>query len=93
MLPRPRSSRRSTRPTTVVYGIRNVHAELGRQGHAVARCTVGRLMKSAGLRGISRSKGPRTTIAGRGPDHRPDLVKRAFTATAPDQLWVADISY
>lgn len=76
-----------------VYGIRKVHAELGRQGHPVARCTVGRLMKSAGLRGISRSKGPRTTIAGRGPDDRPDLVKRAFTATAPDQLWVADITY
>lgn len=76
-----------------VYGIRKVHAELHRQGHAVARCTVGRLMKAAGLRGISRSKGPRTTVPGRGPDDRPDLVKRAFTATAPDQLWGADITY
>ncbi len=76
-----------------VYGIRKVHAELHRQGRAVARCTVGRLMKTAGLRGISRVKGPRTTVPGRGPDDRPDLVKRAFTATALDQLWVADITY
>ncbi len=35
--------------------------------------------------------GPRTTIPGSGPDLRPDLVDRAFTATGPDQLWVADI--
>ena len=50
-------------------------------------------MLSAGLRGISRAKGPRTTIPGQGPDSRPDLVQRAFTATTPDQLWVADITY
>lgn len=76
-----------------VYGIRKVHAELQRQGYPVARCTVHRLMKGAGLRGISRTKGPRTTIPGTGPDTRPDLVERAFTAIAPDQLWVADITY
>lgn len=76
-----------------VYGVRKVHAELTRQGHPVARCTVHRLMKAAGLRGANRAKGPRTTISGTGPDTRPDLVQRAFTATAPDQLWVADITY
>ena len=76
-----------------VYGITKVHAELRRQGHRVARCTVHRLMRAAGLRGISRAKGPRTTIPGQGPDSRPDLVDRNFTATAPDQLWVADITY
>ena len=76
-----------------VYGIRKVHAELHRQGNPIARCTVGRLMRAAGLRGISRAKGPRTTIPGRGPETRPDLVQRAFTATGPDQLWVADITY
>ena len=76
-----------------VYGITKVHAELNRQGHRVARCTVQRLMRAAGLRGISRAKGPRTTIPGSGPDTRPDLVERNFTATAPDQLWVADITY
>ena len=46
-----------------------------------------RLMRAAGLRGISRAKGPRTTIPGAGPD----LVKRSFTAVVPNQLWVADI--
>jgi putative transposase len=76
-----------------VYGARKVHAELHRQGRRVARCTVERLMRSAGLRGISRAKGPRTTVPGTGPDMRPDLVDRAFTATGPDQLWVADITY
>jgi putative transposase len=76
-----------------VYGARKVHAELHRHGHPVARCTVQRLMRAAGLRGISRHKVPRTTVPGGGPDTRPDLVDRAFTATAPDQLWVADITY
>src|SRR5450759_2323008 len=51
-----------------VYGVRKVHAQLGRDGgvHArpVARCTVQRLMKAAGLRGISRRKSPQTTLAG-----------------------------
>jgi putative transposase len=76
-----------------VYGARKVHAQLRRQGHAVARCTVERLMRTAGLRGITRAKGPRTTVPGAGPDARPDLVERAFIATGPDQLWVADITY
>ena len=91
-----------------VYGIRKVHAQLNREqvvglcagdgapiGEArpVARCTTQRLMRDLGLRGISRSKGPRTTIPGAGPDTRPDLVERAFTADAPDRLWVADITY
>jgi hypothetical protein len=76
-----------------VYGARKVHAQLRREGHQVARCTVERLMTAAGLRGISRAKGPRTTIPGAGPDTRPDLVERAFRADAPDRLWVADITY
>ena len=49
-----------------VYGARKVHAEMLRLGYQVARCTVERLMRSAGLRGITRAKGPRTTIAGTG---------------------------
>jgi len=81
-----------------VYGARKVHAALRRGGHRVhdrpvARCTVERLMRTAGLRGITRAKGPRTTIPGAGPELRPDLVERAFTAAAPDRLWVADITY
>jgi putative transposase len=74
-----------------VYGARKVHAQLRRQGHAVARCTVERLMRTAGLRGLTRARGPRTTVPGTGRDTRPDLVERACTATGPDQLWVADI--
>jgi putative transposase len=74
-----------------VYGARKVHAELRRRGHAVARCTVERLMRTAGLRGLTRARGPRTTVPGPGRDTRPDLVERAFTAIGPDQLWVADI--
>ncbi|WP_126346829.1 IS3 family transposase [Kocuria rosea] len=76
-----------------VYGVTKVHAELRRNGHQVARCTVHRLMRAAGLRGVIRAKGPRTTVAGTGPETRPDLVERSFTAAAPDRLWVADITY
>ena len=61
--------------------------------YPVARCTGERLMRNAGLAGITRAKGPRTTIAGSGPDSCPDLVERNVTATAPDQLWVADMTY
>src|SRR5699024_7944793 len=70
-----------------------LHAQLRREGISVARCTVERLLRAEGLRGISREKGPRTTLPGDGPDSRPDLVERDFTATAPNQLWVADITY
>jgi len=76
-----------------VYGSRKVHAEMVRRGHTVARCTVARLMAAAGLRGLSRAKGPRTTVPGAGAETRPDLVQRRFKATGPDQLWVADITY
>lgn len=76
-----------------VYGARKIHAQLLREGIQVARCTVERLMRAAGLRGLSRAKGPRTTVPGRGPDAREDLVQRDFTAEAPNQLWVADITY
>jgi putative transposase len=74
-----------------VYGARKVHAELNRQGQRIARCTVERLMRAAGLRGICRAKGPRTTLPGTGPDTRADLVERAFRAPAPNRLWVADL--
>lgn len=76
-----------------VYGARKVHAELRRQGHEVARCTVERLMRTAGLRGVSRAKGPRTTKPAPETDRPADLVNRDFTAEAVNQLWVADITY
>ena len=76
-----------------VYGVRKVHAELNRRGHRVARCTVHRLMRADGLRGISRAKGPRTTVPGAGPDTGPDLLDRNFVAPAPNRVWVAGITY
>jgi len=77
-----------------VYGARKVHAQLVREGHRVARCTVERLMRAAGLRGVRRAAGRvRTTVPGAGPETRPDLVERAFLAQAPNRLWVADITY
>ncbi|WP_206750899.1 IS3 family transposase [Cryobacterium glucosi] len=65
--------------------------QLRRDGHPVARCTVERLMRREGLRGVRRSKSPRTTIPGPLAERPEDLVKRHFTAPAPDCLWVADI--
>jgi transposase InsO family protein len=77
-----------------VYGARKVHAELNRQGTAVARCTVERLMKGQGLRGIPREKTRATTHSDGAQTERPaDLVKREFVAQAPNQLWVADLTY
>lgn len=73
------------------YGAKNLHAQLRREGVSVARCTVERLMRAEGMRGISREKDPRITVSGDSPDARLDLVERDFTATAPKQLWVADI--
>lgn len=75
-----------------VYGARKVWHQLRREGHDdVARCTVERLMRINGLRGVSKVKTPRTTVPGK--DVFPeDRVNRAFTAAAPDQLWVADIT-
>ncbi|MFJ8828366.1 IS3 family transposase [Streptomyces sp. NPDC102467] len=76
-----------------VYGARKVHAALVRGGVQVARCTVERLMRRAGLRGVIRAKSPRTTRPAPETDRPADLVERQFTATAPNQLWVADITY
>jgi putative transposase len=80
-----------------VYGIRKVYAQLAREGGVdgvpVARCAVARLMRKAGLRGITRAKTPRTTRPAPAPDHRPDLVDRVFAAARPNRLWVADITY
>ena len=80
-----------------VYGVRKTHTELARTGgvdhRPVARCTIARLMKNAGLKGIHRAKTPTTTRPVKGNDRRPDLVNRQFTATEPDRLWVADITY
>ena len=77
-----------------VYGAPKVWAQLNREGIRVARCTVERLMRDLGLRGVVRGKTTRTTIAADDPTARPaDLVDRRFTATEPNRLWVADLTY
>jgi len=76
-----------------VYGARKVWAELNRHGIDVARCTVERLMREIGLRGLLRDKSPRTTKPAAETGRPGDLVKRDFTATRPNELWVADITY
>jgi putative transposase len=73
-----------------VYGARKVWLALNREGAAVARCTVARLMREAGLTGIRRGRTVRTTIAGPGAARPGDLVRRRFSPPAPDRLWVAD---
>ena len=75
-----------------VYGARKTWRVLCRQGHRVARCTVERVMRVNGISGLCKARPPRTTIAAAGA-HPGDLVERRFTADAPDQLWVADITY
>lgn len=76
-----------------VYGARKVWAELNRHGVEVARCTVERLMREIGLRGLLRDKSARTTRPAAETGRPADLVKRDFTATRVNELWVADITY
>jgi putative transposase len=85
--------RRIHKENYAVYGARKVHAQLRRDGTEVARCTVERLMRAEGLRGVSRAKGPRTTKPAPETGRPADLVERRFAADAPNRLWVADITY
>jgi transposase InsO family protein len=76
-----------------VYGADKVWRQLLREGLIVARCTVERLMRLAGLRGVRRGKSVRTTV----PDAKApcplDRVNRQFQAQRPNELWVADFTY
>jgi transposase InsO family protein len=76
-----------------VYGARKIWRQLGRDGIAIARCTVERLMRSLGLQGVVRGAKRRTTISRDQTEHPTDLVKRQFAAIRPNQLWVADFTY
>ncbi|WP_462183509.1 IS3 family transposase, partial [Frankia sp. AgKG'84/4] len=77
-----------------VYGARKVWRVLNREGIAVARCTVERLMRAAGLTGALRGGArPRTTRADPAAPRPADLVDRQFTADRPNALWVADFTY
>ena len=76
-----------------VYGARKVWRKLGREGVTVARCTVERLMRGMGLAGAVRGKRIRTTIPEEALARPADLVERDFTASRPNELWVADLTY
>jgi transposase InsO family protein len=77
-----------------VYGPRKVWRQLRREGHRVARCTIERLMRAMGLRGVVRGRAWTVTTQSDPATARPaDLVDRQFAATRPNQLWVADFTY
>ncbi|QEV42985.1 IS3 family transposase [Streptomyces nodosus] len=76
-----------------VYGLRKVWRQLHREGIPVARCTVARLMRDLGLEGARRGKKIRTTIRDDGHDRPSDLLRRDFTASRPNERWVADFTY
>ena len=75
-----------------VYGARKVWRQLRREGFAIARCTVERLMASLGLQGAIRGKPVRTTISDKAVPCPLDHVNRQFHAVRPNALWVSDFS-
>ena len=76
-----------------VYGARKVWRQLNRECIEVARCTVERLMKRLGIQGVTRGAKCWTTVSDDTLARPVDLVNREFTATRPNQLWVADITF
>jgi putative transposase len=76
-----------------VYGVEKVWKQLRREGIELGRDRVARLMAELELEGVVRGKTWRTTIPGQPGGRPPDLVERNFTATAPNRLWVADLTY
>jgi putative transposase len=90
LLAQLRACHRQSRGT---YGAPRLHRDLRAAGVRVGRKRVARLLKQAGLRGVSRRKWPVTTVRAAHVRPAPDLVQRAFTASGPNRLWVADITY
>ncbi len=76
-----------------VYGVRKVWHQLRREDVEVGRDRVARLMAELGLCGVTRTKKVRTTNPAPESERPADLVDRVFSATAPDRLWVADLTY
>lgn len=76
-----------------VYGVRKVWRALNREGLAVPRCTVARLMGVMGLRGVVRGRRAKTTLAAKEPARPADRVNRVFETNRPNALWVADLTY
>lgn len=81
------------RDSRQTYGAPRIHAELREDGTRVGKKRVARLMRQARIVGVTRRKYVRTTLRDARDRPGPDLVNRAFRATAPNQLWVADITY
>jgi putative transposase len=76
-----------------VYGVRKVWRQLKREGLEVARCTVARLMRQMGLKGVVRGKPVKTTISDRATPCPADRVNRQFQVPRPNALWVSDFTY
>ena len=77
-----------------VYGADKIWVQLNRENIKVARCSVERLMRQMGIQGARRGGKHRTTIPKDDPAARPaDLVERTFSASAPNKLWLADLTY
>jgi putative transposase len=76
-----------------VYRARKVWLALNREGIAVARCTLERLMRQLGLVGARRGRRVRTTITSAAAPRPADLVARDCNPPAPNQTWVADFTY
>jgi len=76
-----------------VYGVRKVWRQMRREQISLARCTVERLMRQMGLRGVIRGKPLRTTISDKAAPCPRDHVNRQFHAPAPDRLWLSDFTY
>lgn len=76
-----------------VYGADKVWKQMNREGIEVARCTVERLMRRLGLRGVRRGKVVRTTVSDNKAPCPLDKVNRQFRAERPNQLWVSDFTY
>lgn len=76
-----------------VYGARKVWRQLGHEGIAMARCTVERLMRAMGLRGVVRGRETRTTVSNPATPCPADKVDRKFRASAPNVLWLSDFTH
>jgi putative transposase len=76
-----------------VYGVRKAWRALRREGIAIGRDQAGRLMRSLGLVGATRTRRTKTTVPAVLAERPADLVERVFSAIAPNRLWVADLTY
>ena len=76
-----------------VYGRRKVWRQLLREGTKVARCTVARLMRQLGLKGVIRGKAVKTTVPDKAAAFPLDKVQRQFRVPAPNRLWLSDFTY